>query len=173
MKLSNNSLLWFVGYSIVGVLLFQVTLVYGQDSLSFYGRTYSGINSLNSYQYAIEGGISIPSADIGLALGSLTDTTSYCMIRFNMLSSNYNRMLNEYTVGIGRTSSKNIPNIIDMGSTLIYDFKYFQTGVMFGYYSMFGSNISLSETYFNVLVRYGLYNPKGNGLNNLRLKRRK
>jgi hypothetical protein len=128
------------------------------DSVSFYSRYQYGLNALDAYQYSIECGISIPSTDIGIVIGKITDTTNFCLIRFNMMSGNYGRMHNEFSFGLGKTNNVITKNIIDMNSSLMYNWGRIQTGVVGGYYTLFGKNSTLTTTYIQFFARLGFYN---------------
>jgi hypothetical protein len=74
------------------------------------------------------------------------------------MSGNYGRMHNEFSFGLGKTNNVITKNIIDMNSSLMYNWGRIQTGVVGGYYTLFGKNSTLTTTYIQFFARLGFYN---------------
>lgn len=130
-------------------LLFSITLnLYSQDSTSLY---YKGYISITNNIYIIESGLSTDKLDIGLAI-SKYEQYKMTSLRFNILNNDFGKFSNETVLGVGYgTDAK----LVDIGTTIFYDFTKCQTGFIFGNYSI--NNVSY--TYCNFLIRFGIYKP--------------
>ncbi len=143
-------------------MIYQYHNIYAQkDSLKLYTRLYSGLNTYNNFQHNIEIGItsSSKSSDFGINIGKISDTYKYGMIKLNLLTVNTDKMMNEISFGVGKTNNQLTPNIFDMSTNILYNFNNYQVGIMYGYFNIFGEN-NISQTYFNLLLRIGLFNKQ-------------